>query len=152
MLTRVLTAFAALGCLAAPGHAYVPQTEVLLLGGQFDTTVSTAPTDPSRVYVVSVSGVVSYEGRGTMLDCGHTDPPDERAWIKTSVPLLDGVSSPCSDVDANRAHSYCWVQRGTGAPLVFKLPATDTQDDVGGLVVTVDPHRRTCPAVTRPGL
>lgn len=150
MLTLARAALtAAVACLVAtatPGQAYLRRPEVLLLGGQFAKTVSTARTDPGLVYVVSVSGVVSYNGRGTLLDCGHFDSPDEAGWRKTSYPLLDGVQSPCTDQPVSFSHTYCWVQGGTGEPLVFTMPAKDTEDDLGGLVVTVDPYRRTCPS------
>jgi len=152
VLTTRLTALAAALAFAAPAPgeaATVARPEVLLVGGMFAARAQTAArTDPAVTYAITVTGTFTYNDKLSQQDCGHYDPPGALGWQGSSWPLLDGVPSPCTREVARASHTYCWTQRGTGDRLVFDMPDTATGDDVGGLVVVVDPLTATCaPAV-----
>jgi hypothetical protein len=139
----VAAAAAVAVALATPTGARASSgSEVLRLGGSthLDTVRTSHDTSASAWYTVTVSGAVSYNGRGSLADCGHRDESGEAGWHSIEYPLLDGVPSPCTTrMDARPSHTYCWRQRGTGAPLTFTwYPNGGTEDDLGGLVITVD--------------
>jgi hypothetical protein len=127
--------------VTASGSVRPQPPEVLLLGGQGAPTVATQRTFADRWYAITVTGTISYNGRLAMQDCGHFDAADAAGWIPYSIPHLDGGPSPCSRMPARASHTYCWTQRGTGAPLVFSMPVTAgaAEDDLGALVVAVEP-------------
>lgn len=97
------------------------------------------PTRSDRTYTVLVSGVYMYDGRFGQADCGHKDPAGHQPWINEPNFTLDGSAARCVFLEFDDAHTYQWVQPGTGRPFAFDIPGGtyDTSDDVGALLVAV---------------
>ena len=139
-MSRLVTVLLAT-VMAFAGGAHVanavPAASTLVLLPDGSTATTSFSTVAGEPYVVTVSGVYTYNGGGHLADCGWWQPQATGVWTQGGFLDIDGSQAPCSQQAYSAAHTYQFTVTGTGQPFGFRVWDAGYADNVGAFSITV---------------